>query len=252
MARWYGSTAERALGGKHAADAKHLKAVMREGAPCWRCGEPMYSWQDLDRDHVIDRVHGGANGPAVLAHASCNRSRGATMGNQMRGFTPAAARAGQSVTCKACGKPYHYAARSCEMCGAHYHPSYGQQRTCGRACGLQLRRRNGSFATGAEKRRKNWPSSPVYARDCATCGEPFVGKHSGALYCSPRCSSRSTIAQPRPVIGTGSCERCGQPFELKSSGRTRRWCSGSCRSLASMQRKAEGPSARGWVTSRPW
>jgi hypothetical protein len=31
--------------------------------------------------------------------------------------------------------------RACEVCGEPYVPTYGPQRTCGRACGLKLRRR---------------------------------------------------------------------------------------------------------------
>jgi len=84
MARWQGSTTERGLGSSHVRDKKRLKAQLRDGTPCWRCGQPMYSSQDLDRDHITDRARGGADGPAVLAHASCNRAAGATARNQRR------------------------------------------------------------------------------------------------------------------------------------------------------------------------
>lgn len=213
MARWYGSTAERALGGEHVADGKRLKAALRDGEPCWRCGEPMYSWQALERDHVIDRVHGGANGPAVLAHASCNRSAGATMGNQLRGFTPAVTMAGKNVTCKTCGKPYHYAARSCEICGLHYHPSYGEQRTCSRTCGRELQQRNrratgwvpkaerpkpppkvrklGPVQSGEREPKNGWPSSKLQHYTCRYCQRPGVTKAKG---------------QPREVCPRRECQ----------------------------------------------
>jgi hypothetical protein len=69
---------------------------------------------------------------------------------------------GHDVRCAACGKPYHYAARSCEVCGAHYHPSGAAVRTCGRTCGVVLQRRN-RMARGwipAAQRPKPAPKPP--------------------------------------------------------------------------------------------
>jgi 5-methylcytosine-specific restriction endonuclease McrA len=84
MARWKGTTTQRGLGQPHVKDKARLLARHCDGDLCWRCGQPMYTWQALDRDHVVDRAHGGTDGPAVLAHAHCNRSAGARMGNRMR------------------------------------------------------------------------------------------------------------------------------------------------------------------------
>lgn len=72
------------LGADHAADKRRLLAALRDGDPCWRCGQPMYLWQNLDRGHIISRALGGAGGPAALEHASCNRSAGARLGNVLR------------------------------------------------------------------------------------------------------------------------------------------------------------------------
>jgi len=93
--RWArrGTTTQRGLGHAHQADLKRLRAALIPGTPCWRCGLPMYPWQALNRDHLIDRALGGADGPAVLAHASCNKSAGATAGNRRRGQQRAAAKA---------------------------------------------------------------------------------------------------------------------------------------------------------------
>lgn len=88
--RWRGTTTQRGLGAPHQADIRRLRATLQDGEPCWRCGQPMYHWQALDRDHLTARALGGANGPAVLAHASCNRSAGARLGNRMRGSRKAA------------------------------------------------------------------------------------------------------------------------------------------------------------------
>jgi len=107
MARYRGTTAQRGLGAPHVADGKRLKAVHRDGDLCWRCGKPMFKWQALERDHVIDRALGGADGPAVLAHMACNRAAGARLGNQLQPRVIMAA--GHDVICGTCGKPYHYA-----------------------------------------------------------------------------------------------------------------------------------------------
>ena len=139
MARYRGTTEQRGLGTVHRTDKDRLKTLLRGGEPCWRCGQPMYKWQELDRDHIVDRALGGTQGPAVLAHASCNRSAGATLGNQLQPRTITAA--GRDTICRSCGKPYHYAAKLCEVCGEHYHPNGGEQRTCSRKCGVELRRR---------------------------------------------------------------------------------------------------------------
>lgn len=152
MARWTGTTTQRGLGNPHVRDKKRLKALLRDGDLCWRCGQPMYKWQDLDRDHIIDRARGGTNGPAVLAHASCNRSAGARLGNRMRPqnmITPA----GRDTICRACGKPYTRAPRTCEICGQHYHPNHKAQRSCSRTCGVELRRRIYGYAGWPPKRR---------------------------------------------------------------------------------------------------
>ena len=95
--RWArkGTTKQRGLSGHHQSHGKQLKANLRDGTPCWRCGFPMYRWQKLDRDHVTPRALGGTDGPAVLAHARCNRSAGARLGNAMRGQAKAASRGRQ-------------------------------------------------------------------------------------------------------------------------------------------------------------
>src|SRR6266516_4321797 len=138
MARRQGTTTERGLGAAHVADKKRLLATLRDGEPCWRCGLPMYRTQKLERDHVIDRVHGGTDGPAVLSHQHCNRSAGATLGNQLRPYTTGRPIA-PPATCKTCGKTYYQPARACEICGSHYHPSYGGgHQTCCRTYGREL------------------------------------------------------------------------------------------------------------------
>jgi hypothetical protein len=212
MARYRGTTAQRGLGSDHVADLKRLKARHRDGDPCWRCGKPMFKWQKLERDHIIDRALGGAQGPAVLAHMECNRSAGARLGNQMQPRTILAA--GRDTICAVCGKPYHYAARRCEICGAHYHPNGREQRTCGRTCGVVLIRRNkmakgwvpkaqrpkpppkakrpGPVASGEREPKNGWPATAITYYTCRYCGTVGV--------------TRANTYQQREVCPARACQ----------------------------------------------
>jgi hypothetical protein len=217
MARYRGTTEERGLGQAHRTDRQRLLALHHDGDPCWRCGQPMYKSQPLDRDHVIDRALGGAQGPAVLAHRWCNRGAGAKLGNQLEPRTIQAA--GRDTICRTCSKPYHYAARICEICGTHYHPNYGQQRSCSRACGGILQRRT--------RAAKGSPAKPQPL--CGTCGKACWGKQCHACYTMAtaqvtRKQAQSGIAvygKRRPVVARRirhSCPGCG---ELTAEFR---WC----------------------------
>lgn len=64
-----------------------LKAAMRDGDPCARCGRPMHRSElpHIHGDHVgIPRVLGGGL-PDGLSHSRCNLSHGARLGNRLRG-----------------------------------------------------------------------------------------------------------------------------------------------------------------------
>jgi HNH endonuclease len=80
--------------------------------------------------------------------------------------------------------------RACEICGEQYKANRGDQRTCGRKCGIELRRRNGTLATGGRP-RKTWPSCRVWMRDCAHCGSVFVGRQPRAKFCSLKCKNHN-------------------------------------------------------------
>lgn len=211
MARYRGTTAERGLGTAHQNDRKRLLALHREGDPCWRCGKPMYKSQGLDRDHIIDRALGGAQGPAVLAHRSCNRSAGAKLGNRLQPRIIMAG--GRDTICTTCGKPYSRAPRFCEICGAHYHPNHGEQRSCSRACGTELRRRiygpsgsrrtpkpkpaprprrAGPVASGQREPKGGWPAVEITYYTCRYCGT--VG------------TTKASARQPREVCPARPCQ----------------------------------------------
>jgi hypothetical protein len=174
----------------------------------------MYKWQALERDHVIDRALGGADGPAVLAHMACNRAAGARLGNQLQPRVIMAA--GHDVVCGTCGKPYHYAARACEVCGVHYHPSGKTVRTCSRAHGVELRRRLYGQAGRVAK--------PKRLRPCAMCGKPC---NAGRQFCSKACSggARSMGSTGRhSVVHYYTCRYCGELRVAKMSGTQREVC----------------------------
>lgn len=79
-----GKTTASGLGWAHQKRRQEALTALQDGERCWRCGRPMFRAQALDLDHVRPRMLGGADGPAVLAHASCNRRAGAVLGNSVR------------------------------------------------------------------------------------------------------------------------------------------------------------------------
>jgi HNH endonuclease len=81
----------------------------------------------------------------------------------------------QSQTCEICGKQYQRA-------GGKSHP------TCSRACGVELRRRSGTL-------NANWPSKPIWVRNCVHCGVLFIARRARQETCSKTCSKRANWAK---------------------------------------------------------
>lgn len=77
------TTTQRGLGWAHQQERTRQLNALRDGTPCPRCHHPMTRRQQLDLDDWPGRVFGG---PQVkrLAHAGCNRSAGAQLGNTLR------------------------------------------------------------------------------------------------------------------------------------------------------------------------
>ncbi len=103
-------------------------------------------------------------------------------------------------------------ARPCEICGQQFKakgsgrtPGY-VQRTCSRACGVELRRREYGWAGNGP--RTHWPFTRVYIRPCEHCGELFVGRTKISRHCSQRCQRtadnyrRFGVPQCRCACGT--------------------------------------------------
>lgn len=98
---------------------------------------------------------------------------------------------------------YYGRPKACLICSAPFVATYGGQRTCSRACGIELRR------------------ATIVVRPCARCGTPFESATAGRiLYCGAICRS------PRqPETSTG-CLVCGIAFTAQSKARI---CSAACR-----------------------
>lgn len=109
-----GSTTERGYGQAHRLVREALLGVFIVGTPCPMCAQPMLADDPLDLDHSdpASRLRGDPGDR--LTHRACNRR------TNWRGGPS------QAV---------------CEICGGKYRAHAGQ-RTCGRACGWELRRRN--------------------------------------------------------------------------------------------------------------
>ena len=86
--RWArkGTTTQRGYGRRHQAERERRLRQYRPGDPCAHCGQPMPWWPlDLARRYV-DLPHNPDRTGYLpgLACRKCNRSEGATRGNQAR------------------------------------------------------------------------------------------------------------------------------------------------------------------------
>lgn len=118
--------------------------------------------------------------------------------------------------------PHARSARPCEVCTLEYRPTYREQRTCGRSCGVELRRRAGNLNAASRARKAKrpvvWPASKVYVGDCASCGEPFAARSKTRFCRRTACTRQRKRAadrvynRGRPKVNPGPypCPSCGQ------------------------------------------
>lgn len=149
--------------------------------------------------------------------------------------------------------------RLCEICTSSYRPNYAKQRTCGRACGVELRRREGTLTPP----RRFGPVSKVYFPTCRVCStvftrrskptehpvcpnpgcrlqvlschecDGFVVSHLVRKYCNSVCAGRAKRradlarygATPEQVDQPRQCRGCGNKIPQQ-----RRLCD-DCRTL---------------------
>lgn len=142
---------------------------------------------------------------------------------------------------------------TCEVCGAAYRRSYASQRTCGRSCGLGLRRRERRLLTcigcGAEFTRFRSgdvasfcsttcrparPARPPKSKFCTECGQPCI-----RTTCSSECAALRVRRQGLARYGrtpeqVDACARCGQPKRRRG-----RYCAPCAASAATEMRRRE-------------
>lgn len=104
--------------------------------------------------------------------------------------------------------------RVCVVCDETYRPTYGAQRTCGRACGGLL--------NWAEKRGTAimWPSMPVLWKACEGCGLPYVAYDGRKANRCPRCPIVAAKDQSIDFL----CRECGTKFTAQRGTKPRVLC----------------------------
>jgi hypothetical protein len=148
-------------------------------------------------------------------------------------------------TCADCGKlmPGKPSGRSkcpdcleppCEMCGKPFRRKNHkgvQARTCGRTCGIELRRREGTLGAHAGQ------SCGVPWKDCPRCDARFIGRSRYCKDCPPLEAMEYywQITRPKKIkpVQPTVCKECGtcfvyQPVIGKQGPHRTRFCSDQC------------------------
>lgn len=259
MARWTGTTPERGYGYDHQKLRNRWKPQVATGQVACHamvCLEvrdgrsrliaPGAPWH---LGHTPDRT--GWTGPE---HERCGAADGARRGNQQQ---PRTILAGHDVICAACGKPYHYAARSCEVCGVHYHPSGKTVLTCSRTCGIEMRRRRygGKMSSVKPGRRRSCDCTGqqhtcytrISYRNCVTCGAPFVVRAGRQLACSDECRTQHRTAMAAEYRRTHQDEfRAAARRANDRKGEARGWPRGKGAYNVGSEPWNSGQSSRQW------
>jgi hypothetical protein len=155
-------------------------------------------------------------------------------------------------TCsRQCGQRARYAnripARQCEVCGARFDRTYSKQRTCGRACGWELRVREGNIPKARPK--PPVPLKPQEPRSCAHCGTSHTTAR--VRYCSDSCAQAASRARNlarygKTVNDADRCGGCGErvPFKRKRCDKCKER---AAREAKRRKRRAEKARRRGVV-----
>ena len=166
-------------------------------------------------------------------------------------------------TCVICGKPftiYKYAnthtcsfdcaaqlrekfslqKMTCEYCGREYEGHYkNRNRFCCRTCKelwqIQQRHNNPELTAAqnaqAREQRRNEPQK------CPQCGEVFIPKKKGTVYCSRRCRNKATWAAQKKSCDPVQCAECGKEFIPER--RNTKFCSMQCQKKNGHRREYE-------------
>jgi hypothetical protein len=192
-------TAARGYGAVHQKLRAQAKALVDSGgAVCWRCGIAINPGEPFDLGHD-DHDRGTYRGPE---HRRCNR---ATNGRGKKS-------GGKSLT-----GPRQGRARNCEICGGGYTASSREQRTCSRACGWELRRRNAPHPVAPPPLR----SRPMQTRQCSECERTYETSDWRRVTCGDECSKARQGRMMRehyhtnPEYRAATIERAKQRYQAK-------------------------------------
>lgn len=160
MANPQKKTAARGYGGAHAKKRAEAKKLVDAGlANCWRCGTWLPPGQPFDLGHD-DHDRSIYRGPECVP---CNRATSGRKPGVVRRRGPGA---GPRT-------------RACEICGAEYKAGWAGQRTCSRACGVELRRRNAPLSVKV--------TEPKTLR-CVECDAEFDRNGTRRITCGAACA----------------------------------------------------------------
>lgn len=130
------------------------------------------------------------------------------------------------------------AARYCEICGARYRRTYPEQRTCGRECGVTLKRRNRGPSI------RSIPETPVAivaVAECEMCEVAFVTPDRDRTTCSTQCAKRLSWRrsnEKRRSEWDQSARGCPVCFaDFRPTGPLQRYCTDACMKRARRRRE---------------
>ena len=183
--------AKRQYSHAHQTMRRDLDPLVQTGeVDCWRCGEaiePGTPW-DLGHDDLDPEQYRGPE------HQRCNRATKGRAPNQ-----PASIPFAPSGRC---------APRDCEVCASEYRPTYSAQRTCGRACGIELKRRNRPPVERKPSQPKAKTACAVHFIECEWCSHLFTSARA-RRYCTKLCGDRACrVSIPTPHGASRQCEDC--------------------------------------------
>lgn len=216
--------------------------------PCSRCGKPVYRSQTSAPVIVCRTCRAEQSAPYKPQRKSYGDPRECALPGCDVIYTPThAAQRFCSKTCAYRGGRgrVRAPAKTCEICGAQFRRVNRKghvQRTCSRACGVELRRRVYGFAGAkAPAQPRSAPSSRVYIRNCIWCAKLFVARRESIQSCSKACYDRAYNQCNRPARqqpGEWRCQSCGTPV---SDGRNKcdACVAASARQHKQRQRRAE-------------
>lgn len=137
-------------------------------------------------------------------------------------------------TCASCASEHHRPKGECEICGKSFRKTYTEQRTCGRDCGLALKRRN---RADAELRGA---TCPIPWRSCLGCDAMMLAKHPSTKLCEICRSTPSAyyqlLVRPQKLVEhkPRPCRICDREFVPQRTGKQGNvgravYCSDDCR-----------------------